>query len=425
MGAHTGGYDVVVVGGGAAGLFAAVVAAEAGARVCLLEQNPELGRKLAITGGGRCNIFNAETDVRSLLAHYGAAKEALYSPFSRFGVPDTWAWFEAHGTSIVVEDGKRAFPHHYSAPQVVATLEAAFVRAGGTVRCSTNVLNLIVEDEHVTGVVTERGDVRAERVIVATGGWSRPETGSTGAAFSWLEAAGHTVAHPNPALVPLTVKERWVTQLRGRVLQDAQVTFTGGVPVRSFTRRGKLLFTHFGISGPMVLNAAAQVEDLLQGSDVVTVQLNLFPAARADELDAHFLEHCTQHQNKLLKNALALWLPPGMEGLIDELVTEAEGRMYVNQVPRQLRQRIVSTVRALPCTVTGTAELSSGVVSDGGVPLTEVDTRTMASRVLPNLYIIGDALHIRRPTGGYSLQLCWTMGYIAGTEAALHTRQRV
>ncbi len=409
-------FDVIVVGGGPAGMMAAGHAAEQGRRVLLLEKNRVLGRKLELTGGGRCNITNAEFDTRTFLSFFGDAAKFLFSPFSRFGVRETFEFFEGRGLPLFVsEDRKRAFPQSEKSADVLRVLVDFMRENEVTVETGVSVKGLLVEDGNVAGVDSSRGPIRAESIVLATGGVAYKETGSTGDGFNWLREIGHSVADASPDIVPLRVKEQWVKDLSGSSLEDMRITFTaadGG----KVAKQGKLLFTHFGLSGPLILNSAHEVKrQLKQGAVAATV--DLFPKQELPEVNRRLLEAFDANKNKLVRNVIKLPLPTGMgralaANLPDELLDKK-----VNVVTQDERKLMAQTAKALPLTVTGTMGYDWAVVCDGGVPLTEVNTRTMASRLYSNLFIIGDLLHISRPSGGYSLQLCWTSGYVAGENA--------
>jgi predicted Rossmann fold flavoprotein len=409
-------YDVVVIGGGASGLMAAVVAAKAGKTVVLLEKNVELGRKLAITGGSRCNILNAEQDERVLLAHYGDAAKFLYSTFAQFGMQDTWDWFEAAGLPLMVEARKRAFPVSEKAADVVALFVRLLVEYRVTVLTDTAVTKLETEGGAIVSVVTTKGRVTGRSYVLATGGLSHPETGATGDGLSWLAALGHTVHRPNPSLVPLLVSDAWVRGLAGTSAPRVKLTFAPRhtvIPVRPFSCVGRVLFTHFGLSGPAVLNAAKDVQTLLQHGEV-SVAIDLFPGIDDAVLKDRFGLVFRMHQNKELKNVLKYLVPPGLAPAVASLLPIYLAETKVHSVTREDRMLLVELLRALPATVTGTKGNDWAIVSDGGLDLREVDTKTMRSKKYENLFITGDVLHISRPSGGYSLQLCWTTGYVAG-----------
>lgn len=407
-------FDVIVIGGGAAGMMAAGRAASRGRRVLLLEKNKELGKKLSITGGGRCNITNAEQDIHALLAHYGESAKFLYSPFSQFGVQDTFDFFARLGLPLVVEARKRAFPETQSAPSVTHTL-ASYVHAQHvTVRTGVKVQECIEENGRITGVRTNKGIFTAQSIILATGGLSRVETGSTGDGMHWLQALGHTVHEPNPDIVPLTVDEAWVKRLSGTTLSFMKITFGEGKG--SFSRTGKLLFTHFGLSGPLILNAAREVKQLMHGRSLAA-RIDLYPDTDTGTLRNRILGLFEVSKNKTFKNVLKECVPPGMqEGFLFILPNELLLRK-VHSITKEERHAFVDLLKALPLTITGTMGYDWAVVSDGGVALSEIDTKTMRSKRCDNLYVTGDVLHISRPSGGFSLQLCWTTGWVAGTYA--------
>jgi len=406
-------YDVVVIGGGASGMMAAVVAAERGLRVLLLEKNPALGRKLSVTGGGRCNILNAEPDVRALLQHYKNAEQFLYAPFSRFGMQEAWDFFVDKKLPLVVEARNRAFPQTQKATDVVHFFEQLLKTHTVDVQCNTEVVGIKNDGDTIVGVETKAGIVTATSYVLATGGLSHPETGSTGDGLRWLSKLAHMVHTPNPALVPLVSPTTWVRTLAGTSLDAAKCTFVGKNGGRVQTRVGRMLFTHFGLSGPLVLNVAAEVRTLLQEGDV-TATIDLFPGIDDALLQAKVQAVFTEHSNKALKNILKYIVPPGMSAAVASLLEPALAEEKAHSISREKRQKLIVLMRALPLVVTGTKGQAWSIVSDGGLDLREVDTKTMRSKRYKNLYLTGDLLHISRPSGGFSLQLCWTTGYVAG-----------
>ncbi len=419
-------YDVIVIGGGAAGLMAAAVAGSQGAKVLVIEKNLEVGKKLAITGGGRCNILNAESDTRTLLAHYGTAAKFLFTPFSQFGMQATFDYFHERGLPLVVQAGKRTFPVSEHAPDVVRFFIEELKRYNVTVLTSVSVTALRAAEGKLTEVITSQGTFTAAAYILATGGLSHPETGSTGDGLTWLADLGHTVHRPNPALVPLIVAESWVHSLAGTSLANAKITFAlggGTKTAKPFSCRGKILFTHFGLSGPAILNAAKHVQDLLLHGPVQGT-LDLFPAIDDALLKDTFARVFLAHQNKALKNVLKYLVPAGMSGALTSVLPQPLLDTKVHSVTKTERQQVMQLLRALPFTVTGTKGNDWAIVSDGGVALTEVDMKTMRSKHIENLYLTGDVLHVSRPSGGYSLQLCWTTGYVAGTHAYQTTHHK-
>jgi predicted Rossmann fold flavoprotein len=409
-------FDVIVVGGGPAGMMAAGHAAEHGRRVLLLEKNRSLGQKLKLTGGGRCNITNAEFDTRTFLSFFGDAAKFLFSPFSRFSVRDTFEFFEGRGLPLFIsDDRKRAFPKTEQASDVLRVLEEYMREHGVEIRHGIAVEHLLMEDGLITGVETNRGIFRAESVVLATGGAAYRETGSTGDGFDWLRETGHTVADATPDIVPLRVKEAWVKELSGTALEPMRITFTAA-DGETVVKQGKLLFTHFGISGPLILNSANEVKKLLKQGPVAAA-IDLFPGVELPEVDRRVLEVFNDNKNKIVRNVVRQIAPAGMgRALAAQLPAELMEKK-VNIVTQEERRTIILSAKGLPLTVTGTMGYDWAVVCDGGVPLTEIDTRTMASRIHPNLFVVGDLLHVSRPSGGYSLQLCWTTGFIAGENA--------
>ncbi len=412
-------FDVIVIGGGSAGMFAAGTAAQNGKRALLIEKNKVLGKKLSITGGGRCNITNAEEDVRKLLSNYSDAAKFLFSPFSQFGVQDTFDFFESQGLPLVVEGGKRAFPHTHSAPDVVATLKRFATSNGVTLKTGVKVQGFIMHEGRIAGVQTNHESCSGDSFILATGGSSHKHTGSTGEGVEWLGDLGHTVHKPNPDIVPLKVDEKWVKDLSGTALPFMKITFTDlhNSKKLRFSRTGRLLFTHFGLSGPLILNAAHEVKRILRHGPV-RAYIDLYPDTEVGTLRNRLLELLNVNKNKTLRNVLREFVPSGMQSAITSLLLpQGTAEKKVHSVTQEERHAIVDLLKALPLTVIDTMGYEWAVVSDGGVELTEIDMKTMRSRFHENLFFTGDVLNISRPSGGYSLQLCWTTGYVAGKHA--------
>ena len=405
--------DVIVIGGGASGLMAAGRAAERGKKVLLLEKNAAVGKKLDITGGGRCNVTNAEFDARAFLAHYGEAEPFLYSPLSQFSVQDTFDFFEKRGLPLVVEARKRAFPNTQRALDVTRVLKKYALDAGVVIRTNCAVGKLVVEHSRIISALCGDAAYAADQFIIATGGVSHPETGSTGDGFDWLRELGHTVVTPNPNLVPIKVKEKWVHELSGTSLSFMKISFFSGGK-KKLSKIGKILFTHFGLSGPLILNSSKTVGELLDVGPV-TATVDMYPDTDFADLEKQTLGTLDANKNKDFKNLLDDLVPHGMDDAVLSLLQLPDPHIKAHSVTKEARRRLVHLLKAMPLTVTGRMGYDRAIVSDGGIPLNEIDTKTMRSKLIENLYLTGDMLNVDRPSGGFSLQLCWTTGFVAGS----------
>lgn len=415
-------FDIIIIGGGAAGMMAAGTAAARGKRVLVLEKNKRLGEKLRITGGGRCNITNYELDTRKLLKNYGAAEPYLHSLFAQFGVLETEAFFNRLGIRFKVEATKRAFPHTESASDVEAALETWCTKNKVVIRLGEAVTSIRTNQEMVDAVVTARGEYRAHHYILATGGLSHPETGSTGDGMKWLRELGHATAEPTPTLVPIALKDTWPKTISGVTLPEIKITVKVD-GVKKFSKTGNILCTHFGFSGPLILNNSKYVADALHEGQV-TGTIDLFPKIDMGNLDQALVTFLHEHKNKVFKNSIKAFLPDGTLPAIialTEKLNSYDGVVLVDiwdtkvhSVSKEMRRAFVRLLKELPFNVKGLMGYDKAIVADGGILLSEVDMRTLRSKKFPNLLIIGDLLNINRPSGGYSLQLCWTTGYVSG-----------
>ncbi len=408
-------YDVIVIGGGASGMMAAGRAAERGRKVLLLEKNNHLGEKLAISGGGRCNITNAQDNKRLLLQNYGSAEKFLYSPFSQFGMKETFSFFESRGLPLVVQANHRAFPATEKASDVVRVLEDYLRQRHVEVRMGAEVQGFVEDQGKITGVLVNGQRLQAESYIVATGGKSHPETGSTGDGFAWLKDLGLKVEDPTPTIVPLAVSDAWVKSLAGVSLDNVKVTFFVEGK-KQLSVKGRILCTHFGLSGPTILNVAGKVADMLHAG-AVTAAIDVYPEMDLGALDKHIIKIFDENKNRDVKNVMKLIAPIGTAPAILTLLPPIDQTKKVHSISKQERKTLVNLLKVLPATITGLMGYDRAVIADGGVALTDVDGKTMRSRRYNNLYITGDLLHISRPSGGYSLQLCWTTGWVAGNVA--------
>ncbi|KKW10954.1 MAG: HI0933 family protein, partial [Parcubacteria group bacterium GW2011_GWA2_49_9] len=407
--------------GGPAGMMSAGRAAELGARVILIEKNDTLGKKLLITGGGRCNVTNAEFDVRTFLSKFKGSDKFLFSTFSKWGVKETLDFFNARNMETKIEAEKRAFPKSEKAQSVWDVL-VEYMKQGKVMVLSNSPVAEIQSDARiVTRIRLLNGkEIRARSYIIATGGTSRPETGSTGDGFTWLRKLGHKVTEPDSALVPIAVKDAWVKRLQGVSLQNIKLTsFQNGV--KQEVKKGKILFTHFGVSGPTVINMSKDIGELLKYGEVV-LSLDLLPKLDYGMLNTKLQEIFKEEHTKKFKNSLKSLLPSALSPIIVEL-SGINADTKCNSITREERLKLVKLLKDIPMKVKGLLGADKAIVTSGGVALDEVDFKTMRSRLFSNLLLVGDILDIDRPSGGYSLQLCWTTGFVAGTEAGKNAKE--
>ncbi len=402
---------VVVVGGGAAGLMAAFKAAEQGARVTLIERNERPARKVMITGKGRCNVTN-DTDIKGLIAAVTGDGRFLYSAFNNFSAEDTKAFFEDRGVALKTERGNRVFPLSDKSVDIVDALVNAVKRAG----CEFvhgRVTELQIFGNEIRGVVLSDGTkIPAEAVIVATGGISYPQTGSTGDGYDLAKQAGHTVTELSPSLVPLVVKEGWCSELQGLSLKNIQVkVFKGDSTKAVYEDFGELMFTHYGLSGPTVLSASAFIKEPQKCQYKISIDLK--PALDNAKLDERILRDFAKYSNRDYINSLCDLLPRKMVPVVVKL-SGIKPSAKVNQITKEQREKLVDILKNLTLTITDFRPIDEAIVTKGGVSLKEIDPKTMQSKIVKGLFFAGEVLDVDAFTGGFNLQIAFSTGYTAG-----------
>ncbi len=405
-------FDVAVVGGGPAGMIAATTAAARGLSVILLEKNHLVGKKLLTTGGGRCNLTNNKPVVREMLSKYKKSDKFLFSAFSQFSVTNTLDYFHSRGVPTKEENEGRTFPVSNSAQEVWDVLVLEMQKTGIKIKTDAKVLSIQKKIEEFSIILANKEEIRATSCIVATGGTSHPETGSSGDGYVWMRTLGHVVVEQDFALVPVALHDTWTKKLSGLTLPDIKLTvLQNGKKMR--TEKGKILFTHFGVSGPTILNMSRDIGEWSQYAEV-QIMLDLFPILDHRELKQKLQLLLVSESNKKVKNILSALLP---KALVLPVLTLSgiDAETPSHSVRSEERTRLIQICKALPLHVKGLLGSDKAIVSSGGVPAEEIDFKTMQSRLIPNLFVVGDMLHIDRPSGGYSLQLCWTTGFVAGS----------
>ena len=406
-------WDVIIIGGGASGMMAGSISGANGKNVLILDKNRDLGEKLKITGGGRCNITNSEPDLHKLLKVYGEGAPFLYTPFSIFGVKDTFKYFESRGLPLVIQARNRVFPATEKAIDVYNVLRKDLNKNNVLIKNNCTVKKINKEFDLIKNVETDSGVYFAHSFILATGGMSHPETGSTGDGFKWLKDLGHEVKDSSPNIVPLAVSDEWVKSLAGVSLSFMKITFYLEGK-KQFSKTGKILFTHFGLSGPLILNSSKKVDDLLQQEGFVTARIDAYPDTNEGKLEESIIKTFDANKNKIFRTILKDIVPEGMTKSIELMGSGIDFDTKVHSISKETRKKMVKLLKSMPVMITNLMGYERSVVADGGVSLKEIDMKTMTSKLYKNLRITGDLLNISRNSGGYSLQICWTTGYIAG-----------
>lgn len=408
-------WDVVVIGGGPSGIMTAGRAAMLGKKVLLLEKNDSLGKKLLITGGGRCNVTNAEEDLRVLLSQFKDSDKFLFSAFSQFSNKDTLEFFNSRGMETKVEAKGRVFPVSNKAQSVWNVLLEYLKKNKVTIQSNSPVSGIEIENSKVSAVILKgKSRILSKSFVLATGGKSHPETGSTGDGFKWLSSIGHTVTEPTASLVPIEIEEEWIKRLQGVSLENTKITIFQN-DTKQEVKKGKILFTHFGLSGPTILNLSSEVGELLKYGDVF-LSLDILPDLDYGQLNLKLQDIFKEKSNKKFKNTLDSLLPFALVPVIVGL-SGIDGDKPSHSITREERLHLVKVLKDLRVKVSGLLGEDKAIVTSGGVSLEEIDFKTMSSKLFPNLYLVGDILNIDRPSGGYSLQLCWTTGFVAGSNA--------
>lgn len=413
---------IIVIGGGPAGMFAAIAAAEAGSQVTLLEKNEKLGKKLYITGKGRCNITNAG-DMDNLFANIMTNAKFLYSAFYSYDNQRVIDFFERNGLRTKIERGNRVFPVSDHSSDVIATLQKVLKEKKVKIMLHTQVQSLLEEpsvddmsQNVVTGVKLEDGTtMQADAVIVATGGFSYQTTGSTGDGYRFAKEMGHTVTDIHPSLVPFLAKEEYVQQMQGLALKNVEVRILNGKKLL-YQEFGEMLFTHFGVSGPLLLSASAAIKPSLTAGEL-SMFIDLKPALSEEQLDHRLLREFDEAKNKQFKNSIGGLFPAKMIPVMLEL-SGIDPEKKVNEITKEERRYFIGLIKAFPVTLCGLRDFNEAIITKGGVKVKEMNPSTMESKLIPHLYFCGEVLDLDAMTGGYNLQIAWSTGYLAGVSAA-------
>lgn len=405
-------FDVAVIGGGPAGMIAAGRAAELGAKVVLLEKNSTLGKKLLLTGNGRCNLTQVNHDVKEFVEKLGKNGKFLFSAFSTFGPKEVVEFFEEKNLPTKVENNGRVFPITDDAIDVLSTLTKYLKSNGVEIITGAEVLGFEFEKNRIGGVKLQDQIIHADKFILCTGGKSYPVTGSTGDGYPWAKELGHTIVAPAPALSPVRIKDDWARDLQGLSLEEANISLWQNEKKQA-SFQGEILFTHFGLSGPVIINASKVINALLQTGSVM-IELELFPDLTISELDKKLVLAFCENNRKDIKNYFREILSRKMLDLILKLA-EIDPDKKLNFLTKKERQKIVALLKSLKFTVSEVLGFNQAMITSGGVSLREVDPKTMRSKIVENLFFAGEVLDLDGPTGGYNLQICWSTGYLSGS----------
>ena len=405
---------IIVVGGGAAGMMAAVTAARKGKNVLLLEKNEKLGKKLFITGKGRCNITNS-AEIDELFSAVVSNPKFLYSSFYSLTNDQVIEFFEELGVKTKVERGGRVFPESDHSSDVIRALEQELKRLGAEIRLRTEVKEILAEGGRAKGVRLSSGEkLNADAVIIATGGISYPSTGSTGDGYRFARECGHKVTELSPALVPMEVEEWYAKELMGLSLRNIEIKITDGKK-KLYEEFGEMLFTHYGVTGPVILSASSIVGKKLR-EHPLALHIDLKPALTEEQLDKRVLREFESNHNRQFKNAVDSLFPAKLKPVIVELSGIPEEKK-VNEVTKEERLRFVRMIKDFSMTLTAMRGYNEAIITKGGVSVKEIDPGTMESRLVNRLYFAGEVLDLDAVTGGYNLQIAWSTGYLAGMNA--------
>lgn len=403
-------YDCIITGGGAAGLMAAVTAADSGKSVLICEHNERLGRKLGITGKGRCNVTNNCTR-DEFMANIPRNAKFLFSAYSQFSSDDCMAFFEGLGVPLKTERGNRVFPVSDKAADIVSALENAAKERGVAIRHGS-VTRILTENGSVSGVICNGTEIAAGNVVIATGGMSYPKTGSDGSGYKLAKMLGHTVTDLNPSLVPLVTAEKYPTEMMGLSLKNVTLSlYDEKKHEKLYSELGEMLFTHFGVSGPLVLSASSHIRDMESGRYKLLIDLK--PALDEKKLDARIVRDFTESPNKDFRNALGKLLPAKMIPVIVKLSGIAPDKQ-VNSVSREERTRLAELLKSFPMTVAGFRPIDEAIITSGGIKISEISPKTMESKLVGGLYFAGEIIDVDAYTGGFNLQIAFSTGYAAG-----------
>lgn len=404
---------VLIAGGGAAGMYAGIFAARNGNEVTIYEKNEKLGKKLFITGKGRCNLTNA-ADMEELFSSVPRNEKFLYSAFYGHSNRDTIEEFRNLGLDLKVERGNRVFPVSDHSSDVISVLKKELEKLEVRICLKTPVKRLMVEDGNIRGVELENGKKeKADAVIVATGGLSYPSTGSTGDGTKWGVAAGHKLVDTCPCLVPFEIKEQYARQLQGLSLKNVEVRLFENEKER-YKGFGEMLFTHFGISGPLILSGSSYLVPLHPGRKYEAL-IDLKPALTMEQLDARILRDFKENQNKQFKNAIQGLFPAKLVPVMISLSGIGENKQ-VNGISREERLNFVHLIKNFPMTITNTRDYGEAIITRGGISVKEINPSTMESKKVKGLYFIGEVLDLDALTGGFNLQIAWSTAYAAGSQ---------
>lgn len=401
--------NVIVVGAGAAGCMAAITAAKRGLRVTLFDKNPKIGRKLLITGKGRCNVTN-NCDVDTLIASIPTNSRFLYSAFSSFTPQDTMSFFEASGVPLKTERGNRVFPQSDKAVDIVDALFRRICNLHIEL-INESVEDLVTENGRVCGVRTQRSEYLSDSVIICCGGCSYPQTGSDGSGYVLAKQAGHTITEPTPSLVPIVAKEKWCAELQGLSLKNVSLKVKNNKNKEVYSDFGEMIFTHYGISGPMVLSASSHIN--IKKSDLYTITIDLKPALTEEQLDKRIQKDFGKYINKDVINALGDLLPKKLIPVVVRL-SEIDFHTKCHEITKLQRRRLLETIKGLTVTFMGFRPIAEAIVTSGGVKVKEINPKTMESKLMRNLYFAGEIIDVDGYTGGFNLQIAFSTGYLSG-----------